>query len=49
MYPILSSVELPKAWREFAPSASNTFGDQLDIAKNRLDWLGKWSEIIDVN
>lgn len=49
MYPILESVELPAAWREFAPSAENTYGDQLDIAKNRLDWLSKWSEIIDVN
>lgn len=49
MYPILSSVELPKTWQEFAPSAKNTFGDQLDISANRLDWLSKWSEIIDVN
>jgi thiamine transport system substrate-binding protein len=49
MYPILTSVELPKAWREFAPSASNTYGDQLDISKNRLDWMSKWSEIVEVN
>ena len=49
MYTILSSVELPKAWREFAPSASNTYGDQLDISKNRLDWMSKWSEIVEVN
>lgn len=49
MYPILESVELPTAWQEFAPSATNTFGDQLDIAANRLAWLSKWSEIIDVN
>ncbi|MFM1984429.1 MAG: hypothetical protein RL723_864 [Actinomycetota bacterium] len=49
VYPILESVELPKDWQEFAPSATNTFGDQLDIAANRRDWLSKWSEIIDVN
>lgn len=49
VYPILESVELPQAWQEFAPSASNTYGDQLNIAENRLDWLTKWSEIIDVN
>ena len=49
MYPILASVELPKAWKEFAPSASNTYGDQLDISANRLDWMSKWSEIFDVN
>ena len=49
VYPILESVELPKEWQEWAPSAKNTFGDQLDIAANRLDWLSKWSEIIDVN
>ena len=49
VYPILESVELPKEWQEWAPSAENTFGDQLDIAANRRDWLSKWSEIIDVN
>jgi thiamine transport system substrate-binding protein len=49
MYPILTSVELPKDWKEFAPSASNTWGDQLNISANRLAWMSKWSEIMDVN
>ena len=49
MYPILSSVKLPKAWQEFAPTASNTFGDQLNISANRKDWLGKWSDIFSAN
>jgi thiamine transport system substrate-binding protein len=49
MYPILSSVKLPKDWQEFAPTASNTFGDQLNISANRKDWLGKWSDIFSAN
>lgn len=49
MYPILSSVALPKAWQDFAPTAKNTYGDQLNIGANRKDWLAKWNEIFAVN
>ena len=49
VYPILESVALPKEWAEFAPAAKNTFGDELDINKNRKAWLEKWSEIFAVN
>ena len=49
VYPILGTVELPKAWADFAPPAKNTFGGSLDISKNRKVWLTKWSEIFAVN
>ncbi len=49
VYPILATVELPKAWADFAPPAKNTFGGSLDISKNRKIWLSKWSEIFAVN
>ena len=49
VYPILEGVALPKAWSEFAPVAKNTFGDELDINKNRKAWLAKWSDIFAVN
>lgn len=49
VYPILATVELPKAWADFAPPAKNTFGGALDISKNRKVWLSKWSEIFAVN
>jgi thiamine transport system substrate-binding protein len=45
VYPIDSSIELPAAWAEWAPAASKSLGTELDIAKNRKDWLKKWSEI----
>jgi thiamine transport system substrate-binding protein len=49
VYPILGTVELPKAWADFAPPAKNTFGGSLEISKNRKVWLTKWSEIFAVN
>lgn len=49
VYPILATVELPKAWAEFAPPAKNTLGGTLEINKNRKAWLTKWSEIFAVN
>jgi thiamine transport system substrate-binding protein len=49
VYPLLATVELPKAWADFAPPAKNTFGGSLGISKNRKIWLSKWSEIFAVN
>lgn len=49
VYPVLESVALPKAWAEFARAAKKTYGDELDINKNRKAWLAKWSEIFAVN
>lgn len=49
VYPILETVELPKAWAEFAPAATKPVGTSLDISKNRKSWLTKWSDIFDAN
>ena len=49
VYPILATVDLPKAWAEFAPAAKAPVGSTLDISKNRKTWLNKWSEIFAVN
>lgn len=45
VYPIDQSIELPATWAEWAPAATKSLGSELDIAKNRKDWLKKWSAI----
>lgn len=49
VYPTLPGIQLPDSWKEWAPAASKTVGDKLDIAKNRKAWFAAWSEIFNVN
>jgi thiamine transport system substrate-binding protein len=45
MYPIVASTELPEAWAQFAPAASQPLGGNLDVNANRASWLKAWTAI----
>jgi len=47
MYPIVSDTVIPSAWSKNTSIASRTYGDQLDINKNRKAWLAAWSAIFE--
>jgi thiamine transport system substrate-binding protein len=49
VYPVLDGVKLPENWTEFAPSATNVVGDDLDVGAKRQEWFDAWREIFDVN
>ena len=49
VYPILKTIALPKEWVDFAPPATKTYGDSLDINANRKEWLKKWTDIFSAN
>ena len=45
VYPILSGVELPGSWQQFAPVTAKPVGGELDVNANREQWLKAWSDI----
>ena len=45
VYPVNADVALPEAWTAFAPAATETRGEELDIATRRSDWLATWKDI----
>jgi thiamine transport system substrate-binding protein len=45
VYPILSGVELPASWQQFAPVTAKPVGGELDVNANRELWLKAWSDI----
>jgi thiamine transport system substrate-binding protein len=47
VYPALPGVEVPESWAAFAPPATSTIGENLDINANREKWLSDWSAIFD--
>ena len=47
MYPIDRNVKIPSQWQKSTQVASRTYGDHLDFAKNRKNWLADWSRIFD--
>lgn len=47
MYPIVSDTVIPSAWSKNTSIASRTYGDQLNINKNRKAWLAAWSAIFE--
>lgn len=49
VYPVLVGVKLPESWAEFAPSATNVAGGDLDVGAKRQEWFDAWREIFDVN
>ncbi|MGO1560866.1 MAG: thiamine ABC transporter substrate-binding protein [Actinomycetaceae bacterium] len=47
VYPVSDSVELPEAWAQFAPAATNPLEVSAeDIDANREDWLSRWSAVV---
>jgi len=48
VYPINSSVKLPKAWEENAKPATSIVGDKLDISANRDKWLADFNWVFEV-
>ena len=47
VYPVNPAASVPVKWAKFAPAASSTIGQDLDIATNRVSWQVKWSAIFD--
>ena len=47
MYPYVSDTVIPAKWSKYTSIASRTYGDQLDINKNRKTWLAAWSAIFE--
>lgn len=47
MYPYVSDTVIPANWSKYTSIASRTYGDQLDINKNRKTWLAAWSAIFE--
>lgn len=47
VYPVMQGVELPHDWEEFAPKATTVVGQQLDVAKDRKDWIVAWSALFE--
>jgi thiamine transport system substrate-binding protein len=46
VFPVDSSVELPKEWAEFAQQPTDPLEvDPAEIAANRDDWLREWSDV----
>ena len=45
MFPIIHSTPIPSTWRKFAQVAPITYGDHLNFAANRADWLTQWNSI----
>ncbi len=48
VYPIDRQVALPPRWRIFAPAATSTIGENLDIDANREKWLGDYNWVFDI-
>lgn len=47
VYPSVTGTELPATWATFALPAESTIGEKLDFAKDRTEWLAKWSVLFD--
>ena len=46
VYPVDSSVELPAAWADFAPTAEKPWSvPESSIAENRDTWLRDWQDV----
>lgn len=45
MYPIVKTTALPDAWAQFAPTAINPLGANLDVNGSRANWLKAWAAI----
>ncbi len=46
VYPVDTSVQLPKAWAKFAPVAPHPYAvDPDEVSQNRVDWLREWRDI----
>jgi thiamine transport system substrate-binding protein len=45
VYPIVSGIDLPEAWQQFAPVTDRPVGGELDLNANRELWLKAWSDI----
>ncbi|MBJ7280592.1 MAG: thiamine ABC transporter substrate-binding protein [Rhodoluna sp.] len=48
VYPIDKSVALPPRWAVYAPAATSTIGENLDIDTNRDKWLADYNRVFDV-
>lgn len=48
VYPVLEGIELSPAWKERAPKATSTIGEELDVDANREKWLEDFNWVFDV-
>jgi len=48
VYPMISGVTLPESWALRAPAALTTIGGDLDIPKNRVNWLTAFNKVFGV-
>ena len=49
VYPVDTSIALPKAWADWAPAATAPLGEELNISASRKSWLDAWSKIFAAN